>query len=216
MKKTLKWNIAQKAELQWWENYLKGKDVEQYLDWKKNYWSDILNEIEDVCPITEQLDVLDVGCGPAGIFMNLQHCKTDALDPLLEQYHKQIPHFKKEQYPTVTFFSMPLEKFSSENKYDLVFCMNAINHVSDLKLSYDLLATYVKPSGKIIITIDAHNFLFFKYLFRLVPGDILHPHQYDLKEYEAFLTKRDFEMLKIKKLKEEFFFDHYVQVALKK
>ena len=38
MKKTLKWNIAQKAELKWWENYLKGKNVDQYHTWKKAYW----------------------------------------------------------------------------------------------------------------------------------------------------------------------------------
>ena len=91
--------------------------------------------------------------------------------------------------------------------------MNAINHVADINFSYDLLASMVKPGGKIVVTIDAHNHKFFKHLFRLVPGDILHPHQYDLKEYETFLTTRNFKIKQSEKLKDEFFFDHYMQVG---
>ena len=213
MKKTLKWNIAQKAELQWWENYLKGKDVEEYHIWKRNYWQGLLEIIEPVCPIENGMSVLDAGCGPAGVFMNLQQCKVDAIDPLLDNYNNTLPHFKTADYPYVTFFNTPMEQFATDKKYDIVFCMNAINHVIDIKHSYQLLGKWVKPGGKLVVTIDAHNHSFFKHLFRLIPGDILHPHQYDLKEYAAFITDNGFKMLQTDKLKSEFFFDHYMQVA---
>ena len=213
MKKTLKWNLAQKAELKWWENYLKGRDVDQYHSWKKNYWQKLLDMIEPVCPVIPGMTILDAGCGPAGIFMNLSDCKVDAVDPLVDNYEKNLSHFKRSNYPYTNFFSLPIEQYKTETKYDIVFCMNAINHVSDINFSYDLLAGMVKPGGKIVVTIDAHNHSFFKKLFRAVPGDILHPHQYDLKEYEAFLTKRNFKILQSNKLKHEFFFDHYMQVG---
>ncbi|MBC8046677.1 MAG: methyltransferase domain-containing protein [Fimbriimonadaceae bacterium] len=216
MKKTLKWNIAQKAELRWWENYLKVKDVEQYHIWKKKYWQKLLDLIALTCPVSQDMHVLDAGCGPSGIFMNLEKCHVFALDPLLDAYDKNLQHFKKSNFPYVKFYSMPLEKFSSGKKYDIVFCMNAINHVSDLKGCYDLLADHVKPGGKLVVTIDAHNYSFFKNLFRIIPGDILHPHQYDLEEYEAFLTDRNFKILQSENLKQKFFFDHYIQVAEKK
>ncbi len=213
MKKTLKWNLAQKAELKWWGNYLKGKDVESYHAWKRNYWQKLLDLVQPVCPVEQGMTVLDAGCGPAGVFMNLSACVVDAVDPLVDDYEKNLPHFKRSDYPYVDFFSLPIEQYKTEKKYDIVFCMNAINHVSDIQFSYDLLAKMVKPGGKLVVTIDAHNFSFFKYLFRMVPGDILHPHQYDLNEYEAFLTNRGFTLLQSNKLKNEFFFDHYMQVA---
>jgi 2-polyprenyl-6-hydroxyphenyl methylase/3-demethylubiquinone-9 3-methyltransferase len=73
-----------------------------------------------------------------------------------------------------------------------------------------------KLSSNIIVTIDAHNHSFFKKLFRLLPGDILHPHQYDLKEYEDFLTSRNCDIIQSIHLKHDFFFDHYMLIAKKK
>lgn len=214
-KKTLKWSIAQKAEAQWWQNYLQGKDVAAYHAWKKNYWQGVLDKIAGVCPVKSGMQVLDAGCGPAGLFMQLPHCAVDAVDPLIDNYNANLPHFKTADYPYVTFFNTPMEQYATEKKYDIVFCMNAINHVIDIRHSYSLLGKWVKPGGKLVVTIDAHNYKFFKYLFRCIPGDILHPHQYDLNEYAAFITSNEFHMLFTEKLKTEFFFNHYIQVAEK-
>lgn len=215
MKATIKWNIAQKAERTWWQRYLKGKDVQAYHNWKRNYWAGILASIRSTAPITPGMRILDAGCGPAGIFMQFESCQVDAVDPLLDEYAADLPHFKPEMYPYVTFHATPLENYRAEHLYDVVFCMNAINHVSDIEASYNLLVNMVKPGGKLVVSIDAHNHAFFKHLFRLIPGDILHPHQYDLEEYAAFLTKRGCTLLQTEKRKHEFFFDHYVQVAQK-
>ena len=98
----------------------------------------------------------------------------------------------------------------------MVFCMNAINHVSDLALCFEKLVELTLPGGSLIVTIDAHNFAFFKHLFRAIPGDVLHPHQYDLKEYEKMLTSRSCELTSVTRMKKEFFFDHYVLVVRRK
>jgi hypothetical protein len=66
-----------------------------------------------------------------------------------------------------------------------------------------------------VVSIDAHNHGFFKYLFRILPGDILHPCQYDLKDYTRFLEENGLTVIKTEKLKSAFFFDYYVQVAEK-
>lgn len=216
MKKTIKWNLAQKAERTWWQQYLKGKDVAAYHTWKRAYWDGILQAIAQQVPVQAGMRILDAGCGPAGIFMQLSNCVVDAVDPLLDMYATDLPHFKPSMYPYVTFHTSPLEQYQTTHQYDIVFCMNAINHVSDIHGSYDLLAQLVKPGGILVVSIDAHNYGFFKHLFRLIPGDVLHPHQYDLQEYAAFITNRGFTMLQTEKRKHEFFFDHYVQVARKK
>ena len=213
--KTWKWNLAQNIELRWWKNYLQDKNPTEYLVWKKEYWNNLLAQINDL-KFENGCEVLDCGCGPAGVFIILpENIGLDAEDPLLNEYENNLPHFKKAMYPNVKFHALPFEDFTTEKKYDVVFCMNAINHVSDLDLCYDKLSSLLKPNGKLIITIDAHNHPFFKHLFRLIPGDVLHPHQFDLNDYEQLLTKRGLKILQTEKLKQEFFFNHYLQVAQK-
>src|SRR5579863_2049095 len=144
----LRWKIAQWFELLWWKNYLSGKEKSKYLEWKKNYWKEILNKISSAVKIELSDTVADLGCGPAGIFITLTDYKVTAVDPLMDEYEKQISFFRKEDYPNATFVCCAMEDFgsqgsavlgskvqstevekSSETGFDVVFCMNAINHV---------------------------------------------------------------------------------------
>lgn len=214
----LKWKLAQWAELKWWQSYLKDKEKSEYLHWKSTYWRNLLGKIDQVYPIEKDAWVLDAGCGPAGVFLVLNDpsFKTVAFDPLLGSYESDVPFFKKSDYPNVSFKCCGIEDFKHDEQFDLIFCMNAINHVADIDLSYKNLLKHLKPGGTIVLSIDAHNHSFFKRLFRFLPGDILHPHQYDLEEYGRFLTENACDLIYEEKLKEEFFFDHYVQVAIKR
>ena len=211
-----RWNTAQFAERKWWQNYLKNKEVSEYLSWKKNYWNQLLQKCTPFFSINEKDTILDAGCGPAGMFMLFDKNNTTAFDPLIDTYEDDLPHFNKSYYPSVTFINKGLEDISINEKFDKIFCMNAINHVHNIELSYDNLIHLAKTKAYIIVTIDAHNHSFFKKLFRLLPGDILHPHQYDLKEYEDFLTSRNCDLVQSIHLKHEFFFDHYMLIAKKK
>lgn len=209
----LKWKIAQWFELRWWRNYLHGKNKQQYLHWKKNYWLGILSRVEDVVKLKPTQTIADLGCGPAGIFIALPQNKITAVDPLLNQYENQLPFFIKADYPNTNFVCSAIEDFNSTQKFDVVFCMNAINHVADIEHAYNVVCNSVVQNGKLVISIDAHNHTFFKYLFRLIPGDMLHPHQYSLDEYRSFMHKRGMKILKIDLVKSEFFFGHYLIAA---
>lgn len=215
MNKTLKWELAQRVELLWWRRYLQKKSKDEYTAWKKGYWNEVLQKVGSYLKIKPKDKVLDAGCGPAGIFMVLPQQEVTAVDPLLLDYQNKLTHFSPSDYPNVEFQSMPLEQFQSPAIYDTVFCMNAINHVSDIEDSFDRLVGAVRPEGTIVVSIDAHNYQFLKRLFRLLPGDILHPHQYDLVEYQQMLTKRGCELTSCQLIKKEMIFDHYVLVAKK-
>ncbi len=213
MNKSLRWKVAQSVELKWWNNYLKGKDKTAYLTWKKGYWNGLLDKIQTPLGLDQHSRILDAGCGPAGIFIILPDLPVVAVDPLLDKYAAQLDHFDPSDYPTVDFRNAPLEEFRDSQPYDVVFCMNAINHVDDLDKSFDLIVELTKPGGILVVTIDAHNYALFKHIFRAIPGDVLHPHQYDLEEYTSMLTDRGCTMLEEINLKKEFFFDHYMLVA---
>ncbi|MCX2576030.1 class I SAM-dependent methyltransferase [Pedobacter sandarakinus] len=215
MNKTSRWQVAQFFEIRWWKNYLKSKDVEPYLAWKKSYWRDFLAKINESLSLEKASKILDAGCGPAGIFIELQEYDVTAIDPLLDQYNDKLDHFKKEKYPNTKFNTVALESYENANHFDVIFCINAINHVSDLAKAFHQLYKSAKTGGTIVVSIDAHNHSILKHIFRLQPGDILHPHQFDLEEYKKMLTDLNCSILQAVLIKKEFLFNHYVLVARK-
>lgn len=206
-----RWNIAQAAEIRWWQRYLKNKEPETYLEWKRQYWTDFL--VKAGVEVRPEYSALDMGCGPAGIFTILNCNKVVAVDPLLDRYAQELEHFNAKDYPNVNFHNQPLEDFVPTEKFDQVFCLNAINHVADLSLSFDQLVAAVKPGGQLLVSIDAHNYNMLKHIFRLLPGDILHPHQYDLNEYRDMLTDRNCKIEREVLVKPEGIFNYYLLVA---
>lgn len=214
MFKNLRWKAAQFFEIRWWKLYLGNKEKSTYLAWKTAYWRDFLKKSDITVPTN--IRVLDAGCGPAGIFTIFDEQDTDAVDPLLDQYERELSHFSRMDWPKVHFHCCALEDYTTDEQYPYVFCLNAINHVADLDKSLDQLTDFTALGGTLAMSIDAHNYQWIKQLFRLQPSDILHPHQYDLAEYQDMLTKRGFEVRRSVLFKKELIFSYYLIIAQKR
>lgn len=206
-----KWKLAQALEIRWWKYYLAGKTPRDYLRQKTDYWKRVMAQAH-ILP-APGARVLDAGCGPAGIFIALPQQQVDAVDPLLEQYEQNLEHFDPEAYPNVRFRSLLLEEFQAEQSYDLIFCLNAINHVADIDVAFDRLVNGLHPDGRLWLSIDAHRSRFLRSVFQLLPGDVLHPHQYLLEEYRQMLTSRGLEVVQSLNLKPGRIFDYYLLEA---
>ncbi len=180
---TLKWRLAQFLELIWWKRYLGKKDLQEYLLWKKEYWNNFIEKSDLRSYINNATSILDVGCGPAGIYLTLNEHKVVAVDPLIKDYEINLKHFERSRYPNVTFLSKAFEDFETEKGFDLIFCLNAVNHFRDFSSSIKKLQGFLNKEGILVLSIDVHRFPFFKYLFRLIPGDALHPHQHSTSDY---------------------------------
>ena len=212
----IRWYIAQFFEKFWWKNYLKKKDTQEYLVWKKEYWRTFLKEINTSLENTEA-KYLDIGCGPAGTFILSEETQTywKALDPLLGDY-KKLDVFKEENYPNVNFVNSNFEDFESTETFDTIFCINAINHFINLKENFAKLNKILSENGTLILSTDAHNYSFLKWILYSLPLDILHPHQYTSLEYEKMITENGFE-IKTKTLKQkQFIFSYYIYSIRKK
>lgn len=207
-----RWKLAQFWEIRWWRWYLQHKDKSVYLQQKAAYWEKVLAHCE--LPLTGGEAILDAGCGPAGIFMILEGDPLMAVDPLLNQYQDQLDHFDPTDYPKVQFNAVSLEEFQPTQELDIVFCCNVINHVADLNLSLDKICSWLKPGGILILSVDVHNFGILKKIFRLFPGDILHPHQHDLADYQSMLRDRGLTIEKTTQLKRGGIFDYYLIKAI--
>lgn len=209
--KKIRWQIAQFFENYWWKSYLKKRSAVDYLAWKQSYWNNFLNNIA-LNKHQLQEPIIDIGCGPAGIFMVFNNQEITALDPLLLDY-ENLEVFKRANYEGVDFVAKRFENFENLKKYKTIFCLNAINHFVDIDLSFKKLQAICELEGKIIVSVDAHNFIFFRKLFAFLPLDILHPHQYNLSEYEHFLEKNGFEVQHKILMKKAFFFNYWVLVG---
>lgn len=208
-----RWRLAQFLELRWWQGYLRKLDWADYVEAKRRHWRKVLVTLD--LRLNGDERVLEAGCGPAGIFTILHEQQVDAIDPLLLEYENNLPDFSQDQFPYVRFQAMMLEQLDQKDAYDLVFCLNAINHVSDLQLSMQRLAQSLKPTGTMVISIDVHRHRFLKFIFRLVPGDVLHPQQDSLKDYVFLLEKQGLQIEKTLALKKGWVFD-YVAIKAKK
>jgi 2-polyprenyl-3-methyl-5-hydroxy-6-metoxy-1,4-benzoquinol methylase len=210
----LKWKIAQKLEYKWWQKYLRSKNVDEYLAYKSNYWNTVLKNLSPFLTVQGQQQIMDAGCGPAGIFMVLEGNHVTAVDPLLHKY-AELPHFNSANYPWVNFLNQPLETLEQKETFDIIFCMNAINHVNDIERCYDRLVAALKPGGVMVISVDCHRSNVLKKIFQLLPGDLLHPVQLNLAEYNQKLTKRGMQILNDILYKREPIFDYFITIAVK-
>ena len=209
----LRWRFAQFFELLWWKNYLSKRDKTAYLDWKKAYWKAFLKHSGGVLPAPGAL-VLDAGCGPAGIFVLLhERYRVDALDPLIDRYQASLDHFDPGDYPGVRFLTGALETFVPDRQYDLVCCLNAINHVADLHRSLQNLLGCIRPGGTLLLSVDAHRNRWLKRLFQWLPGDILHPQQFDLSDYQQLIRQHGGTVLRTVLIRESPIFNYCLLVV---
>lgn len=207
----LRWRIAQWGELRWWKAYLGNTGHTEYLQRKRVYWQRLLATIGISPPPGSR--VLDAGCGPAGIFIALDHCRVDALDPLLDQYRQVFDFFRFENFPYTQFLTQPLETLPPSISYDYIFCLNAINHVDQLTEALHRLVAALSTEGMLVLSVDVHRRPFLKYLFRLFQADLLHPHQHDKADYEAMLTHEGLHVQTSMLLKKGWVFNYVVFVA---
>jgi len=213
MKYSNRWHTAQYFEIRWWKRYLKSKSVTDYLAWKKEYWHNLLNILKEDIPSLEGCKILDAGCGPAGIFTILEKNEVTAIDPLLNDYDKDLDHFSFNDYPNIRFITTTIEEFEPDILFDVIFCLNAINHVRDIQGSLSQMANCIAPGGILIMTVDAHKYRPLKSLFKWIPGDILHPHQLNQAGYIRLLKKIGLSIQQTMKLKKGNIFDYSLIIA---
>lgn len=204
----LRWKLAQAAEIRWWRRYWNRKDTDAYLVWKRAYWNDFLKKCQIDVPAEARC--LDAGCGPAGIFTILTENEVTALDPLLDEYRRSLANFRMEDYPHVQFVTATLESWKPDSTYDFVFCLNAINHVSDWEAALETVWAAVRPGGMLVLSSDVNRYAWAGWLFKYTWGDVLHPQQHRLADYEQALKKlvhaRVTQTIRIKR---ERWFDYY-------
>lgn len=139
----------------------------------------------------EDLEVLEVGCGPGGMLDNLsRYGRVHALDIA----HDAMRYCKQRGYERVVTGSGTELPFG-DNLFDLVAAFDAIEHIPDDNLALREIHRVLKPGGKVFVSVPAYQFLFSQ-------NDRLVHHQ---RRYTRRLLRERFEAAGLKPVKLSYF-----------
>ncbi len=153
-----KWQAGLIDEVQFWANWVEASGGQ----WREEH----LSRLDPNAPLKQgtmpwlrepegaTVDILDVGAGPFTFLGKIWPGRTvriTAVDPLADEYD-QILAKKKIEPPvrTITGDALTLHQQFGDNRFDLVFCRNAMDHCPDPLLGIRNCLKVVKP-GKYVL-----------------------------------------------------------------
>lgn len=99
--------------------------------------------------------VLDVGCGPHAGLIGFRNCKKYGVDYLIDEYRRIGYPLDKHD---IKYYNCKSEKLPFDNEFfDVVTCVNALDHVDSLKKTIKEISRVLKVGGKFIGQINFHE-----------------------------------------------------------
>lgn len=138
-------------------------------------------------------DILEIGCG-IGNFTGLlaKYGKVWAID-IDQEYIKKTKLNKK---INVGFGDIEKGKYFFKNKmFDSIVCLNVLEHIKDDNFAIKNLFALLKPGGKLILLVPAHQFLYGE-----IDRSIGHLRRYNKGDLTKLLEEAGFKILLSRKL----------------
>ncbi len=114
--------------------------------WKKYRY---LDDMDTICKITEDTRVLDVGCGISTVLHYIKG-KRFGIDPLADEYLKLYEYPKEINIKKAFGEDIPF----SDKYFDVIFCSNVLDHVTNPQKIIDEIHRVLKPSGHFLLTVE--------------------------------------------------------------
>tara|TARA_B100000745_G_C20114991_1_gene381664 strand:- start:122 stop:790 length:669 start_codon:yes stop_codon:yes gene_type:complete len=148
-------------------------------------------------------DVLDIGCG-GGLISELLAKKNGNVTGIDENIYniKQAREHAKIGSIKINYKNQSLDTFYKKNKkkYDLILCLEVLEHVNDVKKTLDKISELMKPGGTLILSTINRNLK--SLLFAKIFGEyVLNWIPVGTHQFEKFLKPEEIvEFLKLKKI----------------
>ena len=165
-----KYSVELAFQKEWVDEFKQNKHkVLEY--WRKHRYLDDVNKI---CKITKDSTVLDVGCGLSSV-LHFVEGKRFGIDSLADEYLKMY------KYPEGITIKKGFGEYLPfpNNYFDVVFCSNALDHVSNPKKTVKEILRVLKKDGHFVLTVEV-----FKDKRKRDPS---HPHSFLLKDVFGLL-----------------------------
>ena len=148
-------------------------------------------------------DVLDIGCG-GGLISELLAKKNANVTGIDENIYniKQAREHAKMGSIKINYKNQSLDTFYKKNKkkYDLILCLEVLEHVDDVKKTLDKISELMKPGATLILSTINRNLK--SLLFAKIFGEyVLNWIPVGTHQFEKFLKPEEIvEFLKLKKI----------------
>ncbi|MBF0282165.1 MAG: class I SAM-dependent methyltransferase [Zetaproteobacteria bacterium] len=138
------WTLALKKELERQQSQWKS-----LLDQSQQLFATQLNPLAQ--QLTEDSEILEIGCGIACTARHFDQGKKTFVDPLIDDFKRLFPG----ELPEGKLIHNMAENMTQANQsYDLILCINTLDNVFNPELVLHEMHRMIKPNGTIIIAID--------------------------------------------------------------
>lgn len=120
-----------------------------FLEYKMSLIKPFLEVDGDKC-------ALDVGCGDGFFTINLLNLcyKIDAIDVSLEAVNATRRRAKNHEFlNNLNLFNIDISEFKPEYKYDLILCLEVLEHIKDDKRTLNLFNSWLKKDGILVLSV---------------------------------------------------------------
>lgn len=159
------------------------------LEIKLVYWRRILDAVRsEGVAVGSDSRVLDMGCGGTSLLLALEQGRLTGVDPLMDFYLDKFPSLAG---APVTWLSGTAEAFRSPAPFDVVFLINALDHVRSPARAALNLSRLVAPGGHLVLVLNAHTTRVARGYFALFHHliDPPHPHQIHRDDVPAWFPE---------------------------
>jgi 2-polyprenyl-3-methyl-5-hydroxy-6-metoxy-1,4-benzoquinol methylase len=198
-----RWLKAQQEESDCWILNEKKLNTEQYLKTKKIFWNKVLVKIFPQVFFQIQQTVLDFGCGPSGVVLEIaDKCQLTCLDSLMQEYLVHFPFLKNY---TANYHQGQIETFQSKERFDFVLGFNSLDHVENIPVALTHIQELMNQDGVAVFSLNCHTVPWVRFVFSKlnIILDPPHPHQYTEKQYRTLLENGGFVVKRVISLDEE-------------
>lgn len=106
--------------------------------------------------------ILDVGCGFGNIIAEISQVAPEGrcvgIDPSPNMIHLALQKFPKSKFPNLEFYNIKAEEMNfSPKTFDVIICTNALLWIRRPHEAVELMCSYLKPGGLILILTYLNN-----------------------------------------------------------
>jgi len=142
---TSEWLDSQAHELAYWKDQYTQGNPEQAARW--HWYANVIFLDWFFSTNLSGMRLLDFGSGPMGVLHHIRNsARRVAVDPLMTEYRRI--GYDVEANGIVALSAMPAEMF------DVVFCLNVLDHTDNPSAVLHMLAGHVEPGGTMVFCVD--------------------------------------------------------------
>ena len=195
-----RWLEANEQELKVLES---AEYIQEWIRVRRLDWTNLLNLLKNEIVFDGSKRVLDIGGGPASIFLALSEGEKYTVEPNLDCLFQLHPFIKEiEEYKDVIFISRPIEDVVIDKQFDLIFIINVLDHVGATKPVVDKISELLAPTGTLVVLVDCYFDSVVRNIIKIFDIDLPHPHHWVVKDVMKLfsnykLKKQDAEIYRI-------------------